>query len=242
MTGLASSLSAISRARSRSGSPANSISMRLPMRTEETSVTPSLGSAFATAWPCGSRISGLSMTSTTTRATGTPDCRCAVGCPHKGRAAEAYPVDFAIGPSAACRPARRKRPLSSAKCAPRRPYRRAGHRHRDRCELTVLTTSRRAIRSSTQVRCIRPRGVPPCLPRGASTDPSEGARRAHPPRRRLSGHRPDRRPRRPRRRSAAPAGPTTNIIGGGTVSSAPWAAAVFSNGSFTCSGTIISAN
>lgn len=29
------------------------------------------------------------------------------------------------------------------------------------------------------------------------------------------------------------------IIGGGTVSSAPWAAAVFSNGSFTCSGTII---
>ncbi|MER5456930.1 trypsin-like serine protease [Micromonospora sp. NPDC002389] len=29
------------------------------------------------------------------------------------------------------------------------------------------------------------------------------------------------------------------IIGGGTVSSAPWAAAVLSNGSFTCSGTII---
>ena len=34
----------------------------------------------------------------------------------------------------------------------------------------------------------------------------------------------------------------SNIIGGGTVSSAPWAAAVLSNGSFTCSGTIISAN
>ncbi|NMO57330.1 trypsin-like serine protease [Actinoplanes sp. TBRC 11911] len=32
------------------------------------------------------------------------------------------------------------------------------------------------------------------------------------------------------------------IIGGSTVSSAPWAAAVFSNGSFTCSGTIISAS
>lgn len=31
------------------------------------------------------------------------------------------------------------------------------------------------------------------------------------------------------------------IIGGGTVSSAPWAAAVFRNGSFTCSGTIIAA-
>jgi secreted trypsin-like serine protease len=29
------------------------------------------------------------------------------------------------------------------------------------------------------------------------------------------------------------------IIGGSTVSSAPWAAAIFSNGSFTCSGTII---
>ncbi|SDT73209.1 S1 family peptidase [Actinoplanes derwentensis] len=35
---------------------------------------------------------------------------------------------------------------------------------------------------------------------------------------------------------------TPYIIGGSTVSSAPWAAAVFSNGSFTCSGTIISAN
>ncbi|MEV6634322.1 trypsin-like serine protease [Actinoplanes sp. NPDC051470] len=35
---------------------------------------------------------------------------------------------------------------------------------------------------------------------------------------------------------------TPQIIGGGTVASAPWAAAVFSNGSFTCSGTIISAN
>lgn len=32
------------------------------------------------------------------------------------------------------------------------------------------------------------------------------------------------------------------IIGGSTVSSAPWAAAVFSNGSFVCSGTIISAS
>ena len=42
--------------------------------------------------------------------------------------------------------------------------------------------------------------------------------------------------------TAAPTDPTTNIIGGGTVASAPWAAAVLSNGSFTCSGTIISAN
>ncbi|MGI5212406.1 S1 family peptidase [Plantactinospora sp. CA-290183] len=40
--------------------------------------------------------------------------------------------------------------------------------------------------------------------------------------------------------SAASANTVTPfIIGGGTVSSAPWAAAVFSNGSFTCSGTII---
>ncbi|OKI67838.1 S1 family peptidase [Micromonospora sp. CB01531] len=37
--------------------------------------------------------------------------------------------------------------------------------------------------------------------------------------------------------AAAPVGPY--IIGGGTVSSAPWAAAVFSNGSFTCSGSVI---
>lgn len=35
---------------------------------------------------------------------------------------------------------------------------------------------------------------------------------------------------------------TPYIIGGGTVSSAPWAAAIFANGAFTCSGTIISAN
>jgi secreted trypsin-like serine protease len=41
--------------------------------------------------------------------------------------------------------------------------------------------------------------------------------------------------------TAAVTGPD-HIIGGSTVSSAPWAAAVFSNGSFTCSGTIISAN
>ncbi|MCO1596512.1 trypsin-like serine protease [Micromonospora sp. RHAY321] len=39
---------------------------------------------------------------------------------------------------------------------------------------------------------------------------------------------------------AAPAGPQP-IIGGGTVSSAPWAAAVMSNGSFTCSGSVIAA-
>jgi len=43
--------------------------------------------------------------------------------------------------------------------------------------------------------------------------------------------------------SVAPGGDgPSNIIGGTTVASAPWAAAVFSNGSFTCSGTIISAN
>ncbi|UQU64837.1 trypsin-like serine protease [Couchioplanes caeruleus] len=40
---------------------------------------------------------------------------------------------------------------------------------------------------------------------------------------------------------AADDGPQ-QIIGGNTVSSAPWVAAVFSNGSFTCSGTIISAD
>jgi secreted trypsin-like serine protease len=40
---------------------------------------------------------------------------------------------------------------------------------------------------------------------------------------------------------AADDGPQ-KIIGGSTVASAPWVAAVLSNGSFTCSGTIISAN
>ncbi|MEU8259516.1 DUF1986 domain-containing protein [Micromonospora sp. NPDC048999] len=39
---------------------------------------------------------------------------------------------------------------------------------------------------------------------------------------------------------AAPVSPY--IIGGGTVSSAPWAAAVFSNGSFTCSGSVIASS
>lgn len=38
-----------------------------------------------------------------------------------------------------------------------------------------------------------------------------------------------------------PGGPS-RIIGGSTVSSAPWAAVVYSNGSFMCSGTIISAD
>jgi secreted trypsin-like serine protease len=42
--------------------------------------------------------------------------------------------------------------------------------------------------------------------------------------------------------SASIADGPSNIIGGSTVASAPWAAAVFSNGTFTCSGTIISAN
>lgn len=42
---------------------------------------------------------------------------------------------------------------------------------------------------------------------------------------------------------AADSAPVTpNIIGGSLVSSAPWAAAVFSNGSFTCSGSVISAD
>jgi hypothetical protein len=40
--------------------------------------------------------------------------------------------------------------------------------------------------------------------------------------------------------AVAPVGPS--IIGGSAVSSAPWAAAVFSNGTFQCSGTIISAS
>jgi secreted trypsin-like serine protease len=42
--------------------------------------------------------------------------------------------------------------------------------------------------------------------------------------------------------SAAQADPPgTQIIGGGTVSSAPWSAQIYRNGSFTCSGSIIAA-
>ncbi|MGC9669378.1 S1 family peptidase [Planosporangium sp. 12N6] len=39
--------------------------------------------------------------------------------------------------------------------------------------------------------------------------------------------------------TAHAADPSPSIIGGGTVSSAPWAAQVYASGSFTCSGTII---
>jgi secreted trypsin-like serine protease len=41
--------------------------------------------------------------------------------------------------------------------------------------------------------------------------------------------------------SAAPTDGPNQIIGGSVVSSAPWAAAVFRNGSFTCSGSVIAA-
>jgi secreted trypsin-like serine protease len=45
----------------------------------------------------------------------------------------------------------------------------------------------------------------------------------------------------PAAHAATPTGsiPHPDIIGGSTVSSAPWAAVVFQNGSFTCSGTIV---
>ena len=44
----------------------------LPCRTSRTPAMPSRPSAPTMAWPCGSRISGLSTTSTTTRVTATP--------------------------------------------------------------------------------------------------------------------------------------------------------------------------
>src|SRR5690606_730238 len=56
--------------------PSTSSSKRFPWRTSEIPSKPSRGSARCTAWPWGSRISGLSMTSTTTRATGTPGVWC----------------------------------------------------------------------------------------------------------------------------------------------------------------------
>src|SRR6478752_253836 len=73
MTGLDSSVPATSSIRaSTSGviSPSTWSSNRLPCRTSVTRSNPSRGSAPSTALPWGSRISGLGMTSTTTRATG----------------------------------------------------------------------------------------------------------------------------------------------------------------------------
>src|SRR5215203_1116598 len=71
MTGLDSSVSAAERiwaSLSSLTSPSTSSSNRLPWRTPLMPSKPSRGSACATALPWGSRISGLSMTSTTTRA------------------------------------------------------------------------------------------------------------------------------------------------------------------------------
>ena len=72
MTGLESSVSAILRTSasvSSDASPDTSTSKRLPWRTSTTPSNPSRGSAPSTALPCGSRISGLGITSTTYRAT-----------------------------------------------------------------------------------------------------------------------------------------------------------------------------
>src|SRR6478735_12476252 len=83
MTGLESNVSAIlstSASTASVTSPANSSSNRLPWRTSVTPEKPSRGRAPSTALPWGSRISGLGMTSTTTRATGAllrEGCECA---------------------------------------------------------------------------------------------------------------------------------------------------------------------
>src|SRR5215211_4734637 len=67
ITGLASRASAMRRAAC-SPSPSRTVSSTcLPMRTSETPSKPSAGRARSTAWPCGSRISRFSITSTATR-------------------------------------------------------------------------------------------------------------------------------------------------------------------------------
>src|SRR5688500_12359343 len=70
MTGLDRSVSAISRTSARVASSASSTSSsnRLPCRTSMMPSKPSRGSAPCTALPWGSRISGLGITSTITRA------------------------------------------------------------------------------------------------------------------------------------------------------------------------------
>src|SRR6478752_2986160 len=68
MTGLDRSVSAASRAAERCSSvtsPSTVSTKRLPWRTSVNPLNPSRGRAPLTACPCGSRISGLSMTSTT---------------------------------------------------------------------------------------------------------------------------------------------------------------------------------
>src|SRR5699024_8671308 len=78
ITGLDRTSSAARRARaSPSSDPSTSSSKRLPWRTSVIPVRPSRGSAAATALPCGSRISGFGMTSTTTRAISEDSCYCA---------------------------------------------------------------------------------------------------------------------------------------------------------------------
>src|SRR5206468_12399638 len=83
ITGLDRKPSAILVSVSSSTESSTSSSKCLPWRTSATPSNPRRGKAFATAWPCGSRISGLGMTSTTTRGTaraylfadGGPSCR-----------------------------------------------------------------------------------------------------------------------------------------------------------------------
>src|SRR6478735_458408 len=107
MTGLESSVSAIlstSASTASVTSPANSSSNRLPWRTSVTPWKPSRGSAPSTALPWGSRISGLGMTSTTTRATGAllrKGCECVaslVARPHPSARGCAPPTVGHTGP------------------------------------------------------------------------------------------------------------------------------------------------
>ena len=102
ITGLASSLSAISRAWSRSAHRRTRSRSAGRCGRRRRRSTPSRGSALATAWPCGSRISGLSMTSTTTRATGTPDCGAQLGAPVAGER-PSLPGRLPIRPIGSCR-------------------------------------------------------------------------------------------------------------------------------------------
>src|SRR6202050_5515234 len=91
MTGLASSSWASSATRARAASSAgspSSTSNLLPWRTPTTWPNPSRWQALAMASPCGSWISGFSITSTTTLATreayGTAADRTCAACPARG--------------------------------------------------------------------------------------------------------------------------------------------------------------
>src|SRR5690606_24511981 len=107
ITGLASRVAATRSRVSSSTVSSTSSTKCLPCRTSVTPETPSRVSAPATAWPCGSRISGFGITSTTTFAT--PP---AYGRASARPAVTPLPPDGGTPPRGGSRPGRRRRAVA----------------------------------------------------------------------------------------------------------------------------------